>query len=103
MSEIIIKELVARIMSYAKLFQLKLFQLIKLHLNLAHLNISAKNSVEVYIRNGGAKSRCSQLCSNSLKDDDAHLTMHQIQSNSHETTPSFQSDSTRSNAPNLRR
>lgn len=63
----------------------------------------AKNSVEVYIRNGGGtKSRCSQFCG-SLKDDDNQLSMHQIQNNSHDTTPSFHGESAKSNAPNLRR
>ncbi|KAG5684677.1 hypothetical protein PVAND_013894 [Polypedilum vanderplanki] len=71
--------------------------------------LSSKNSVEVYIRNGGTKSRCSSAyCGggNSIKDDEAaHMTLHQLKSSSQESTQTqIQSlDSTRVHPPNLRR
>lgn len=64
---------------------------------------AAKNSVEVYIRNGGTKSRCSQYCGGSMKDEEtSHMTLHQLQGGSQESTL-LKNDSTRIHPPNLRR
>jgi hypothetical protein len=70
---------------------------------------TAKNSVEVYIRNGGTRSRCSQYYnsnSNNVKEPDetSHMSLHQMQNSSQESTL-IQNDSTRmtQHPPNLRR
>ncbi|CAG9803141.1 unnamed protein product [Chironomus riparius] len=63
----------------------------------------SKNSVEVYIRNGGTKSRCSQYCG-TRKGSEGNLSLHQVQNGSQDVTPSIQkNDSSRINGPNLRR
>lgn len=64
---------------------------------------AAKNSVEVYIRNGGTKSRCSQYCG-TLQDSEGNLSLHQVQNGSQDVTPTVQkNDSNRIHGPNLRR
>lgn len=64
---------------------------------------AAKNSVEVYIRNGGTKSRCSQYCG-ALQGSEGNLSLHQVQNGSQDVTPSVQkNDSSRNHGPNLRR
>ena len=68
-----------------------------------YLVSAAKNSVEVYIRNGGTKSRCSQYCG-TLQGSEGNLSLHQVQNGSQDVTPSIQkTDSSRINGPNLRR
>ena len=65
---------------------------------------AAKNSVEVYLRNGGTKSRCSQYFGK-LQNTEGNLSLHQLQNGTEEsqTSGSQKFEMGRAHVPNLRR
>ncbi|CRK96565.1 CLUMA_CG010021, isoform A [Clunio marinus] len=66
--------------------------------------LQAKNNIEVYISNGGTRSRCSQTCKSSPKynANDTQSSFHQLHNCSHDSTL-VKNESMRVHMPGLRR